>query len=37
MNAGKAQLRDLQEWHCINDLADLHELIDIEEEARSKE
>lgn len=34
--SGKASLRDLQRHHCINDLADLHELIDIEIEMQPK-
>lgn len=34
--AGKASLRDLQEWHDLSDLADLHELIEFEAKIKAK-
>lgn len=36
MIAERATLRDLQEWHDINDLADFHEALDIEVELMPK-
>ena len=32
MIAGHATLRDMQEWYTIDDVADLHEALDIEED-----